>query len=239
MMRSMRPFLEIEWKNRNFLLHIVLSTSIFLALIGVIKLAKEPFVTEAISFSILSFVLLGLIWTITMIEDLKNDQESNLVKTFVSYPVTPVRYIASKQSLFLVSDLVSSSVGSLSAYAIIGNLKTASLELFILATFFAIFASRALFLVTSLISRLGFLAEIILVFYYFVILFLAFSITSQVNWLFTIFPYMHLFGSKLSLNTTTVPYTVLALFPMLYLGLILLTFLVLRIFKWSPLFDYD
>ncbi len=235
----MKPLLEIEWKNRNFLLHIALSISVFLALIGVIKLENESFVTSAISFSILSFVLFGLIWTITMVEDLKNSQDSKLIKTFVSYPVTPVKYIASKQFLFFISDLASASAGSFAAYATIGNLKAGSLELFILATFFAILASRALFLTASLISRLGFLAEIVLVFYYFVILFLAFSITSQISWLFTLFPYMNLFGGMLSFHVSRVSLTDLSVFPALYFGLILLGFLALRGFKWRPLFDYD
>ena len=53
-MKSMRPLLEIEWKNRNFFLHIVLSSIVFFALVTVLRMVNEPFVTRVLSFSILA-----------------------------------------------------------------------------------------------------------------------------------------------------------------------------------------
>ncbi len=239
-MMSMKPFLEIEWRSRSFLLHIAISIIVFLALIGAIKQENAPLATSALSFSISSFVLLGIIWTLIEIEDLKNDQDSMLIKTFVSYPVTSLDYILSKQLPFLLSDLLSSFVGSLAAYAIIGNMRIESLELFVLATFFAVFASRALFFATTLISRIGFLPEVIVVFYYFSILSLTLALFgSEVKLILTLFPYLVFFENILSLHAIAGSSTSLVAIPAFYLSLILLAFLVLKIFNWRPLFKYD
>lgn len=238
-MRYIRPFLKIEWKNRNFPLRIVLNIIVFIFIIEAINLEKESFVTSAISFSIFSFVLFGLIWTITMIEDLKNDQDSNIIKTFVSYPTTPARYIGAKQLLFLASDLISAIAGSFIAYAIIGNLMLGSLELFLLAISFAILASRALFFLALIMSRISILSETILIFYYFIIFSFTLLITFKPSWLFTMFPYMYPFKKMLLLSTSNVLYTNLLVFPIFYVILIILSFLVLRIFKWRVLFNYD
>ncbi len=238
-MRYMKPLLKIEWKSRNYYLHTAISIGIFLALVGAIKFDKESFAPGAISFSIFSFFLLGLIWTITMLEDLRNNQDSRLIKTYVSYPITSVNFIASKQVLFFVSDIISSLVGSITAYATIGNFNVRSLELFVLATFFAVLASHALFLLASLVSRYGLLAEIVVVFYYFIIFFIAFSIISQNSVLFSLFPYMIFFQNILSLHASNISLSGLTEFPALYSGMIILGFLFLKIFKWWPLFDYD
>ncbi len=238
-MKSINPFLKIEWKNRNYILYIAVNIVGLIALAELVKLGKESYSTSAIIFSISTFVFFGLFWSIAMLENLKNDQSSNLIKTFVSYPVTPVEYILSKIVIFLVSNVISSVIGSLIAFVIIGNLNLVSLELFISTTFYAILASTALFLIVSLFSKFGLVSEIILVFYYFVIFFMMLSISVQVSLLFTVFPYMIFFSKILSLPVSGISIANLVEFPVIYIVLILLAFIILKILKWYPLFEYD
>ncbi len=239
-MKSINPFLKIEWKNRNYILYIAVNIVGLIALAELVKLGKVSYSTSAILFSISTFVFFGLFWSIAMLENLKNDQTSNLIKTFVSYPVTSVEYILSKIVIFLVSNVISSVIGSLIAFVIIGNLNLVSLELFISDTFYAILASTALFLIVSLISKFGLVSEIILVFYYFVIFFMLFSMISvQVSLILTIFPYMIFFSKILSLPVSGISIANLVEFPVIYIILILLAFIILKILKWYPLFKYD
>ncbi len=238
-MKSISPFIKIEWKNKNYILYLAINIIGFIALAELIKLSKEQFSLSAISFSIFIFLLFGLFWSISMLESIKNDQSSNIVKTYVSYPVTPIEYLLSKTMVFLALNVISAVIGSIFALLIIGYVNFESLTLFISATFYTLFASTSLFLFVSLFSRFGLLSEIILVFYYFLIFFTMFGFIAYNSILKTIFPYMTFYDKLLSIPSGGVTITNIIEFPIIYISFILLTFIILKILKWYPLFDYE
>ncbi len=238
-MKSISPFIKIEWKNKNYILYFALNIVGFIAFAEFIKLGKESYSVSAIEFSIFIFLLFGLFWSISMLESIKNDQSSNIIKTYVSYPVTPIEYILSKTLVFLALNVISSVIGSIFALIVIGNVNFESFMLFISATFYTLFASTSLFLFVSMFSRFGLLSEIILVFYYFIIFFSMLGFTADIGILRTIFPYMIFFDKLLSLPAGGISITNLIEFPVIYILFVFLTFIILKILKWYPLFDYE
>jgi len=238
-MKSISTFIRIEWKNKNYILYLAMNIVAFIALAEFIKLGKESPSLYAIDFSIFVFLLFGLFWSISMLESIKNDQSINVIKTYVSYPVTPIEYVLSKTLVYLALNVISSVIGSIFALIIIGNVNFESFMLFISATFYTLFASTSLFLLTSLFSRFGLLSEIVLVFYFFFIFSAMLGLTTDNSIFITIFPYMIFFDKLLSLSLGRIPITNIIEFPVIYILFIFLTFIILKVFKWYPLFDYE
>ncbi|MGC8496392.1 MAG: hypothetical protein ACP5NL_00095 [Thermoplasmata archaeon] len=237
-MKSIKPLLKIEWKNHNFYLYLSINITIFLVLIMIIKMENNSLVTDCIQFSLITFIIFGLFWATSMLENLKNYKESGILKTYVSYPINTVQFVVSKQIPYLMCDLISLIVGSFAAFIIIGDLKFLSLELFLIATLFTLLSSRALFFLGSMMLRLGFLPEIIVIFYYVIVFFINYAQIGINTIFFTQFPYFYLFATFFSLNYTDVDILNLIAMPIIYLILIFLAMVSFKITNWKLLFNY-
>lgn len=237
-MRSIKTLLVIEAKNRSLLWHSLMIVSVFVVLTAFLSLTQQSYRSKLLSFAMFSFVIFGLIWSISMVEDLKNYQDSNLVKTFVSLPVSAVKFMASKLILFLISDLVSLFVGSFIAFVFIGKLNIISLEIFLTTLLFTLLSSCALYLLVSMISRVGMISEVVIVFFYFIVLSLNLIFVVSPSMLFGFFPFLYPFANTLMIPQAHIALSNILISPIIYILMIVLSLGIFKVGKWSIIYDY-
>lgn len=235
-MTLLKPLMMIEYKNKNFAGYVISIVMVYAATAFFIGRIHETYSARVLDFIIIIFVLIGLILSLSMTENLKNDEDSNVIKTYISYPITPYAYIAAKSIVYLIFDLVAISAGSLLAVFIIGKINFTAYEIFMLASLFSIFSSFALYMVLTAVSRYGIVSEVVLVFYYFIYLFAPLVLIGA-GPLYAMYPFTYPFSNFLDIHSS-ISIEKLITLPLIYLFMIIITSLLFKIFRWKFLFNY-
>ncbi|WP_337860378.1 hypothetical protein [Ferroplasma sp.] len=193
---------------------------------------------KTVDLTIFLFVGLGLIMSITMIETIKGEQSKGLIKTFVSYPISPVNYIGSKFILYLIFDLISVFIGTFIIILVFGNLKASYFWLFILLSLFIILSSRAIFSIAIIALRINVIPEMISILFYFGILIYTFGFILNVKAFVTLFPFFIYYKNILNMPITHISIFDIIVMPILYAIFVIVSFIVIKFVKWELFYKY-
>jgi len=237
-MRSLKPLLKIEIKNNNFILNLIITVMLYVIFISMLVSAKDKTLTILMIFPTIIFTIIGILWSLEFIESLKNVEDSNLIKTYISYPIKPLQYILSKLIFFYSIDIIGAFIGSILSLIIIGETGAVYIEFFLIGSLFSILASISFSLLASLLSRFSIMSEVIIIIPYFSIFSILFSSLSYQP-VFYLFPYYRFFSKTLEISNSNISFTNLIIAPVLYSVIIILSLITIKFSKWIVFYNFD
>jgi len=235
-MSYIKPLMEIEIKNKNQVLYFISLFAIYILLSALAKFDKVPYYIKFLNLSLVSFVFIGLIMSIAFIESVKNDQDSKLIKTYITYPFSTLNYVFSKLLIFIIMDIIILIFGSITSFFIIGYMNINVLELLLFNSFYIIFSIISIALISVTLSRFNILSEIVTIFYYLIVLVIALSSIS-IKTVLKLFPFFYYFQLLLHFKAG---YNIsnLIFMPLLFIVFIILALMLFMYFKWKILYNF-
>ncbi len=236
-MKSIMPLIKIELKNRNVILYFLSIIVIEILLSFFISSEKIPDSGKLLTASIITFVFMGLIMSIGLIENIKNDITDNLIKTYITYPFSALKYIISKLAIYLLFDLLILVAGVFITLSIINYINYSSIELLLASSLYTLFSILAIFLISIVFSRFSIISEIISVFYYFIIFsYTLVSITGKSA--ISMLPFLYYFSSIIHVSIHNYNTANLLMMPLLFIVLIIFSFILLVYSGWKLFYNF-
>jgi len=138
-MSYIKPLISLEVKNRNLIVYAISFYIIYIAISFIITSGKQAVHVKLIKESIISYVFMGLTMSIAFIENIKNDQNINLIKTYITYPFSALQYIISKLYIYIILDTIILMVGTITFILISGYVNIVIFQFFNKRTLYYIF----------------------------------------------------------------------------------------------------
>ncbi len=236
-MKSIMPLIRIELKNRNVIVYFLSIIVIEILLSFFIRSEKIPDSAKLLTLSIIIFVFMGLIMSIGLIENIKNDITDNLIKTYITYPFSALKYIISKLVVYMVFDLLILLTGVFISLSIINYVTYSSIELLLFSSFYTLFSIMAIFFISIVFSRFSIISEIISVFYYF-ITFSYTLVSISGKSVISMLPFLYYFSSTVHINVHNYNTVNLIIMPLLFIALIIVSFVLLVYSGWKLFYNF-
>ncbi len=229
-MKQLKLLMQMEIKNRNPLIYFFSFVIIYLILAFIISRYIDSNISGIISFSLLLYVIFGLIFSLIMLENLKNDQISGIIKTFSTYPVSSHCFIISKILIFTVIYTSALIIGSIISSIFIFKFSQFYLYFLIIASLFTVLSSIAMFSLSSLFSLFSIISEVLLVLYYFIIFFIAMA-SININTVAKFFPFFYIYPKIFGITDIPGIMTVIS-FPLFYIIILIISIIIIKITDW-------
>lgn len=235
-MSYIKPLISLEVKNRNLIVYAISFYIIYIAISFIITSGKQAVHVKLIKESIISYVFMGLTMSIAFIENIKNDQNINLIKTYITYPFSALQYIISKLYIYIILDMIILIGGTITFILISGYINIAIFQFLLINALYTIFSITAIILISVILSRFNIVSEIFAVFFYLFIFLVAFS-SIEISPLFSLFPFLPYFHSLLHFTTGNYNHNSLLTMPIILIFFILFSLIILKRFKWEVFYD--
>lgn len=235
-MSYIKPLTRLELKNKNLIVYTISFYIISIIVSLLITSGNSAVHVKLIKESTISFVFMGLLMSIVFIENIKHDQDMNLIKTYITYPFSAWQYIISKLCIYLILDTAILLGGTITFMLISGYVNIVIFQFLAINALYTIFSIAAITLISILLSRFNIASEIFAVFFYlFIFLFIFVSI--EIQPLFSLYPFLPYFHSLLHFSVGNYNHNNLLIMPAIFIFFILFPLLILKYFKWSVFYD--
>jgi len=230
-MKQLKLLMQMEIKNRNPLIYFFTFVIIYLILAFIISGRMNHNLSGSITtLSLLLYVIFGLIFSLIMRENLKNDQTTGIIKTFSTYPVSAYSFIISKILIFTIIYISALIAGSIISSIFIFSFSQFYLYFLIMVSLFTVLSSIAIFSLVSLFSLSSIISEVLLVLYYFIIFFIAIA-SININTVAKFFPLFYIYPKIFGITDIPDIMTII-FFPLFYIIILIFSVIIIKITGW-------